>query len=71
MQYAPVNYRDSINYRDWLKTVTDQTLNVLWSMFYAPSDEPIADYREFYGKAVMIQKEMDSRNLKPKPTSNQ
>jgi len=61
MQYEPINYHD------WLKTVTDQTLNVLWFMFCAPSDEPIADYR----KAVMIQKEMDNRNLKPEPTSNQ
>jgi hypothetical protein len=59
--------KEPLTYENWIKTVSDQTVLVLWSMFVSPSEEPITDIR----KAVLIQTEMEKRNLLPEPMSNQ
>jgi hypothetical protein len=59
--------KEPLTYENWIKNVSDQTVLVLWSMFVSSPEEPITDIR----KAVLIQTEMEKRNLLPKPMSNQ
>lgn len=59
--------KEPLTYENWIKNVSDQTVLVLWSMFVSPSEEPITDIR----KAVLIQTEMEKRNLLPETFFNQ
>jgi hypothetical protein len=59
--------KEPLTYENWIKTVSDQTVLVLWSMFVSSSEEPITDIR----KAVLIQTEMEKRNLIPERFFNQ
>ena len=61
MQYEPAFHRD------WIKTLTDQTLILLWVEHCAPSEKPITDYC----KAVDIFSEMQDRNLLPENMTDQ